>query len=662
VPIPDDEVAQVRAATDIVALIGEHVALRQQGRRWVGRCPFHAERTPSFNVNPEAGLYYCFGCQASGDAISFVRATEHLDFVDAVRLLADRAGVVLHDDAEGGGRRRARGELLEAIERAVQWYHERLLSAPEAGRARDYLRSRGYDRSTVRMFRLGWAPDEWDALSRSLQVSDRVFTNSGLGFINRRGRQQDAFRARIIFPIFDPAGRPIALGGRILPEQVEGAQRPGAPDRPSVGPADRDASRAQRGRDDGAVRRVEPKYKNSPETAIYSKRRTLYGLNWAKHDVIATGEVVVCEGYTDVIGCFRSGVPRAVATCGTALGEEHFTLLRNFAKRIVLAYDADSAGQAAMTRIYEWERRHEVDIAVAELPAGADPAALAERDPEALRLAIAHARPYLQFRIDRIFATAQLTTAEGRAKAADQAIAAIAEHPDVLVRDQYAMAVSDRCRIDPLWVRQRLEALRRRTSRAEAPKRASSRRSGDGDEARLADRSSRPIEPSVRPGLEALRLAVHCPEAFAAGLEAFVDVDAEAGAADELAEALFADPLQREAFRSLLSAADLHGAIEGAPPGAADLLARIAVEEPVVGKDDLADPVDAVLVQLLRAQARRALVDLERAARVSPQEFRDRAVEAAQVQRWLAHLEDPSDGSDARGRLLAWLLGKRQEV
>ena len=353
VGIPDEEVAQVRAATDIVALISEHAALKKVGRRWSGLCPFHTEKTPSFSVNAEEGFYYCFGCQESGDAITFVRAMEHLDFVDAVRLLADRAGITLHEDQEMGRDHKRRSELLQAMERAVEWYHERLLRSPDAGPARDYLRSRGYDGDVVRQFRLGWAPDDWDALAKALKLPEKVLSDSGLGFVNRRGRAQDFFRARVLFPICDPSGRPVALGGRILPP------RPGQapPDRP------------------------EPKYKNSQESPIYSKRRTLYALNWAKQGVIAQGEVVVCEGYTDVIGCFQAGVPWAVATCGTALAEEHFTLLRNFAKRIVLAYDADAAGQSATSRVYEWERKHEVDVVVADLPGGSDPGDLARTDP-----------------------------------------------------------------------------------------------------------------------------------------------------------------------------------------------------------------------------------------------------------------------------------------
>jgi DNA primase len=640
--IPDEEVAQVRAATDIVALIGEHVALRHQGRRWVGLCPFHGEKTASFSVNAEEGLYYCFGCQASGDAISFVRAIETLDFAEAVRRLASRAGITLHEGTGKGSDSKWRGELLDAMEQAVTWYHERLMSAPDAGPAREYLRSRGYDGSVVRRFRLGWAPDDWDALSTSLKLSERVLTATGLGFVNRRGRRQDAFRGRIIFPICDPSGHPVALGGRILPP------RPGAP-------AVADSSRGP-----------EPKYKNSQETIIYSKRRTLYGLNWAKKDIVATGEVVVCEGYTDVIGFFQAGVERAVATCGTALAEEHFRLLRNFGRKIVLAYDADSAGETATARVYEWERRHEVDVSVAMLPAGTDPGELARSDPKALAQAVADSRPFLQFRLDRVLQGAELSTPEGRAKAADAAIAVIAEHPDDLVRDQYAMTVSDWCRLEPEAVRRRLEEARRRPARA--PGDRSSRAGRGTDEGRHAGgpdqgplsgaappepeehRPARapavqPVDPSARPGLEALRLAVHRPEAVA----------------DRLEDVLFGDELQRRAFLTLAEADNLHDAIDGASPDVADLLRRVAVEEPVISNETLSDPVDSVIVQLVREATRRALSDLDVQTRTRPEGIEGTHAEMASVRRWLEKLDDDTDGREATQWLLAWLLDRRRE-
>jgi DNA primase len=642
VGIPDEEVAQVRAASDIVALISEHALLKKVGRRWSGLCPFHTEKTPSFSVNAEEGFYYCFGCQASGDAISFVRAMDHLDFVDAVRFLADRAGITLHEDQEMGRDHKRRSELLEAMERAVTWYHERLLSAPDAGLARDYLRSRGYDGAVVRKFRLGWAPDDWDALAKALKLSEKVLSDSGLGFINRRGRAQDFFRARVLFPICDPSGRPVALGGRILPA------RPGAepPQRP------------------------EPKYKNSQESPIYTKRRTLYALNWAKQGVIAQGEVVVCEGYTDVIGCFQSEVPWAVATCGTALAEEHFTLLRNFAKRIVLAYDADSAGQSATSRVYEWERKHEVDVVVAELPGGSDPGELARTDPGALARAVKEARPFLQFRVDRMLSGGDLTTAEGRARAADAALSAVAEHPDDLVRDQYVMQLADVCRVDAARLRERLEYLRahppaepqgRRRSRGSGARSAEPSRfdepppgdypeddgyragagggyDGSAEESRAAAAAAA-LRPG--PGLEALKLAVHRPEEVA----------------DRVHAVLFTDSVQRQAFVALLENDSVHEAVETASPEVANLLRRVAVEEPMAGDPELGDPVHSVVTVLLRGATRRAMgeIEIESRAGAGNDEWQAGATEIAQVRLWLDQLDDSSSGRDAADRLVGWL-------
>jgi DNA primase len=625
VGIPDEEVAQVRAATDIVALIGEHAALKKVGRRWSGLCPFHTEKTPSFSVNAEEGFYYCFGCHASGDAITFVRSMERLDFVDAVRLLADRAGITLHEDRESGRDHQRRSALLDAMERAVAWYHERLLHSPDAGPARDYLRSRGYDGDVVRRFRLGWAPDDWDALAKSLKLPEKVLSDSGLGFVNRRGRAQDFFRARIMFPICDPSGRPVALGGRILPLRPDGAP----PERP------------------------EPKYKNSQESPIYSKRRTLYALNWAKQGVIAQGEVVVCEGYTDVIGCFQAGVPWAVATCGTALAEEHFTLLRNFAKRIVLAYDADAAGQSATSRVYEWERKHEVDVVVAELPGGSDPGDLARTDPEGLASAVKEARPFLQFRVDRVLNGSDLTTAEGRARAADAALTAVAEHPDDLVRDQYVMQLADRCRLDAARLRERLDHLRahppssgagrRRRGRDEPPPREFPE-DDDGDTI-LAEHEPRSFSaPRAGPGLEALKLAVHRPE----------DV------VDRVHVVLFSDDVQREAFTALLEHDSVHDAVESASPEVASILRRVTVEEPLVGDPELGDPVDSVVTVLLRAAVRRALAEMEVRTRAEDVPWQERAAETAQARLWLDELDDSETWRDASERLVAWLVKRER--
>ena len=552
--ISDSDIAAVRAATDIVALITEQVALKKTGRRWTGLCPFHGEKTPSFSVNAEEGRYYCFGCRVAGDQITWVRETMHLDFVDAVRLLADRASIELHEDANASKERKDRQRLLEAMERAVDWYHHRLLEAPDARVARDYLRSRGISGEIARQFRLGWAPDQWDALATANHFDEAVLTGTGLGFVNQRGRKQDAMRARLIFPIFDPSGKAIAMGGRIMP----GATRP-----------------------DGTP---EAKYKNSPETPIYSKRRTLYALNWAKDDVIRTGEIIVCEGYTDVIAFFGAGMPRAVATCGTALGEEHFRAMRNFAKRIVLAYDADQAGQSAAASVYQWERQHEVDVAVARLPHGTDPAELAQRDPAALAQAVADAVPFLQFRLERVLELADFGTPEGRARAGEQAIEVLAEHPSELVRDQYVMQVADRLRLDVAMLRARVADVAR-------------------GETRIAPIVALP-RPAAgrlpRPGIEALRLCVHF-----ADLRARFDV------------AYFVHEVQRDAFSALASGESISGVIERLDhqglEEAARVLSEVVVDDPGPRPSDAA--VAAVVAQLLRHASDVALHELERELR-----------------------------------------------
>jgi DNA primase len=371
VGIAEEDIARVRAATDVVAVISEHVALKRVGRNFSGLCPFHGEKSPSFSVSPEKGTYYCFGCQAKGDVITFVRELEHLDFSSAVEKLATKANITLRYDSEAASKDRIkRTKLLEATAQAAEWYHDRLRTAPDAAPARKYLRSRGYDAEAITRFKIGWAPEGWDTLCKSLHLPADVARDTGLGYTSKIGKLNDFFQSRILFPIFDAQGQPIAFGGRKMPDA------------------------------DG------PKYKNSSETKLYSKSRVLYGLNWAKSQIVEKGEVIVCEGYTDVIAFHRSGLPRAVATCGTALADEHFQILKNFARRIVLAYDADAAGQNAAEKFYAWERKYEIDLFVVALPPGEDPAELAQHDPERLAAAVRDAQPFLRFRLERLLAKA----------------------------------------------------------------------------------------------------------------------------------------------------------------------------------------------------------------------------------------------------------------
>ncbi len=451
--IRDEDVAAVKAASDIVNIVSQTTQLRKQGAEFVGRCPFHADNSPSFAVNAGTNVYYCFGCGAKGDVVTYVQEREGLGFAEAVEWLAAKAHITLqYTDRQQGESRRRRDRLTEVMTSAVEWYHQRLLTAPDAGQARSYLRGRGLGGDVVREWQLGWAPDSWDEATRALRLDEKTARETGLARLNRRNRLQDHFRARILFPIADAEGRPIGFGGRILP----GGERPGN----------------------------QGKYQNTIETPLYTKSKVLYGLDRARRAIVKAETVVVCEGYTDVMGFHRSGVPLAVAACGTSLTDDHVKLLRRFnARRFVLAFDADSAGQAAAERFYRWEREHDLEVVVADLPPGQDPGDLAQSDPDRLAAAVDGARPFLRFRLDRTFAAADLSTPEGRARAAHKALDIVAEHPDVLVRDQYVVDVASRCRIEPDRLRGQFEELVRAKAagRSSGAGPGSRRSSGRGD-------------------------------------------------------------------------------------------------------------------------------------------------------------------------------------
>lgn len=595
--ILDDDVARVRELTDLVDLVGEHLALKRVGRRFIGLCPFHAEKTPSFSVNPELGVYHCFGCQASGDAITFVREVEHLDFVEAVERLASRAGMTLrYDDAAQGRDRRRSARLAEAVGAAVDFYHRLLLDDPAGGEARRYLRSRGFDGDAVRRFRLGFAPDSFDALSRHLHRRgfgrDEVIS-AGLVFINRAQRQQDQFRHRLMFPIHDARGDPAGFGGRAI----------------------------------GAG--TGPKYKNSPETPLYHKSRMLYWLHEAKADIVASGGVVVCEGYTDVMALVLSGVPQAVATCGTAVTDDHVRVLTKLARRVTLAYDADSAGQAAAERWYRWEQEHDIEVRVAALPAGRDPADVWGESPEALRRAVDGAEPFLAFLLNRVLDDADLSTVEGRARAADIAVDVVARHPSDLVRDQYVMQIAERARIEPERLRDALRR-RRRDPRPAVPSDAT-------PSAAPAAYDPGAVDPREA---DALRFALH-----------------EAGyVVDWLDAGLFADPVAREVFEIIAGSGSGVEALAASEGPARSLLQRLAVEEPVVDAEP--ETVEARLMANLAEPAGR-----RRTARLLEE---DRVEEAAAGRVLVDELANARTAGwpaarEPATRLLAWLAAGATE-
>ena len=579
--IVDEDVERVRQSVDIVKLISEHTQLKRVGRRWSGLCPFHNEKTASFSVNSEEGLYHCFGCKKSGDAISFVRELQMLDFPGAIEHLARIAGITLrYTDANEGAVRNRRKELMGKVGQAADFYHDYLLTSPDAGAARGYLRQRGFDGEMVRRYKVGYAPDGWDHLSRKLKLSNKDLIDSGLGKMNSRNTQMDWQRNRIVFPVFDERGDAVGFGGRILPGG-EGA-----------------------------------KYINSQECAVYSKSRVLYGLNWAKEHIVATNTAVICEGYTDVTGFARAGVNSAVATCGTALTDDHLKLLKRFTNRIVLAFDADDAGKAAAERVYEWEQKYEIEVLVADLPTGVDPDDLSRSDPERLVESVTNALSFLEFRLERELGRHDMDSIEHRARAAEEALTLIGEHPNVLVRDQYVMTIADRCRMDPDRLREMIRNPRQRR----------------GSRVQQAPAVAMPQKGSDHIEDQAIRLLI----------------DGEEAAENILFESLFVTPMRREIYNAVREAPSVREAVDMLGGDEGGLLIELAAST-----DDELD-AQAVLSRLVGLAADRLASDLEAEMRAggAVQELNP---DVKYLRQWVVDLREPSTDLTELSPLADWI-------
>ncbi|MBT8165634.1 MAG: DNA primase [Acidimicrobiia bacterium] len=432
-----EDIERVRAATNLVELVGEVTKVKPSGRNVMAVCPFHQEKTPSMSVDAAKGVYHCFGCGEGGDIFKFVEQTQALNFNEAVELLARRAGIQLRIDPDAQKRRGERESLIEAVGAAIEFYHERLRKADDAASARRYLRSRGYEADIVEQFQLGYSPEGFTALYDHLRndrkMLDKVMEKSGLVARNQRGRFYDRFRGRVMFPIYDLRGDPVGFGARLL---------------------------------DGEG----PKYLNSPETSIYRKSNLLYGLNWSKSDMVKQGVAVVVEGYTDVIAVHQAGVP-AVATCGTAFGASHLDLLRRFTERVVLAFDADEAGTGAALRGFEHSVPGDLDLRVAPLPAGRDPGDLVEAgEVDILRQAVSveSSVPLLQFRLERELDQHRLDEPEARGRAIKAAATIVARHPDMVTRHEYAVFLSRKTGVDLPVIEQAVSRASRTAEREPA--------------------------------------------------------------------------------------------------------------------------------------------------------------------------------------------------
>ena len=417
--IPDSFLEELKQRCDIESLISSYVLLKRAGRNLKGLCPFHSEKTPSFVVYPESQSFYCFGCGAGGDAISFIMRAENLEYIEAVKFLAEKAGLPMPENTaeDRTGKRRMR--ILEMNREAARFFH-RCLVKGEDRRGLEYLANRGMDKKMIIRFGLGYAPDSWNALRDHLQqkgYSWEEMLDAALVIKGRNGSVYDTFRGRVIFPIIDLRGNVIGFGGRVLSS------------------------------DKG------PKYLNSSDTLAYKKSRNLFAMNFAKN--AADKRLILCEGYMDTVSMHQAGFDNAVATLGTALTMRHIRVLAKHApKKIVYLFDGDAAGQKAADRALAFigesisdKNRNSVELLAVTLPNNQDPAEFVQAEgAQALEAVVEGALPLIEFGLERRLDSFNLDTAPGRDRALDACLAVLAPIKDTLVAKDYAVRTWSRLR------------------------------------------------------------------------------------------------------------------------------------------------------------------------------------------------------------------------
>lgn len=483
----DATVRLVRERTDLVAIVGETVRLRRQGRRYVGLCPFHAERSPSFGVAADKGLFHCFGCGAGGDVFEYVMRRDGLTFPEALEELARRAGVTTEQEAPDPAeieRRRQRDRLLAALAEAERFY--RAAYRGEAGKAaRAYVHGRGIQPAAADAFGLGFAAA---AASVGSHLASLGFTADELREAGLHGSERDPFGGRLILPIRDARGRTVGFGARALGD-------------------------------------AEPKYLNSPEGPMFAKRYLLYGLDRARAAIRQGGEALVVEGYFDVIACHQAGFDHAVATLGTALGREALTVLRRDADRVVFAYDADGAGRRATAAALGLCATVDVPARAARLQGGKDPAEVIQsRGRDALAAALAAARGRVTFVLEEAVSGGRAETPEGKAEVAREVLSVLAEEASPVARAAYLREVAERLGVPEESLAREMGRLERRRPRAHAPEGTSPhRREKIGN-----DNPSKRRDAHVRREEELAALVLNAPHVGRAiGVEAGRFQDAE---------------------------------------------------------------------------------------------------------------------------------------
>lgn len=442
--IRKQDIEEIRSRVSIADIVGERVALKHAGTGSMkGLCPFHDERTPSFHVRPALGVYHCFGCGESGDVYTFLQKSDHVSFSDAVEQLAQRIGYeITYEDGAPATDRSKRVRLLEAHAAAAAFFEAQLLS-DEGAIARDFLGSRGFDAQAAATFGVGYAPNSWDALSKHL--TEYGFTRDelregGLSSTNDRGSSYDRFRGRVVWPIRDTAGSVIGFGARKLRDDDNG-----------------------------------PKYLNSPETPIYRKQQVLYGLDLAKRQISRERQVVVVEGYTDVMAAHLAGVGTAVATCGTAFGSDHIRVIRRIMGddstngRVIFTFDPDAAGKKAAMRAFADEKQFTAQTFVAVEAGGLDPCDLRlQRGNQAVRDLIEHPQPMFEFVLKHQLRDHNLRTPEGRVAAFRVTAPVVAGIRDLALRHEYERLLAKWIGLDRQTVAAAVAEIRRREAGAHA--------------------------------------------------------------------------------------------------------------------------------------------------------------------------------------------------
>ncbi len=617
--IRQDDVELVRERADIVKVVSGYLQLKKTGRDSLsGLCPFHPEKTPSFSVSPAKQVYHCFGCGEGGNVFRFLEKIENLSFREVVERLANETGVKLRYEGESPADRRAAGRrevLHRANADAGKLFHRLLLDGKEAADARAYLEQRGISPESVERFGLGYAPSYPDFLLRRLSktYSPEVLVEAGLATSGERGDLRDRFRGRLTFPIHDLSGNAVGFGARLL----------ASPGRPAP---------------EGA------KYLNTAESPVYRKGSLLYNLHRAKGEIGKTRRAFVVEGYTDVIALDQAGIATAVATCGTALGDDHFRLLQRFTDRVVLAFDSDDAGARAAERAYAFHQQYAIEVFVLILPAGKDPAdfVLEHPDDAAARLEAltADAVPLVEFIIDRAVLGKDLSTEESRLAAVRSGLDYVEPIENPMLRAHYAGVLAQRAGVSDKYVLEQLDHL------------IADRTGGEGNGHRRADAGGRAgtgaaagpnggprRSPRERVEREALRLLVQAPALC----------PTQAGALDP---ERFATPTYRKAFDFLRERppaangdrpATLVARAQDSGEQLGRLVAALAVEPTEADGEPTKGYADAVFARLEDLHLGRQIDELRRELeRMNPQ-------------------KDPVGFEDLFGRMVT-LLGRRRRL